>query len=143
MPRHAISANPPLVQVGVNVSEAMARRGRGGPLPDGLIALIDTGAARTAISAGVLARLSPRRVGEVEVRRADRVVEKRPTYAVRVAFAPDFGSETWPIKSRFFAINAVEAEPATPGVDILIGQDILAELTMIHDGPSGRLLIVY
>ena len=44
---------------------------------------------------------------------------------------------------RWFELEAVETAPATPGVDVLIGQDLLANLTLLYNGPLGKLVLMY
>jgi hypothetical protein len=33
--------------------------------------------------------------------------------------------------------------PATPGNDVLIGQDLLLRLTLLYNGPLGKLVLMY
>ena len=44
---------------------------------------------------------------------------------------------------RWFDLIAVETAPATPGVDVLIGQDLLLQLTLLYNGPLGKLVLMY
>ncbi len=143
MPVHVLGSNPPVVYVGLNVAEVVAARGRGRPLGQGVSALIDTGASRTAIARWAVEQLGVDQAGEDEVLRSDGETELRPTFAIRVAFEPNFADPLWPRKVRFFAVIAIEGEPATPGVDVLIGQDILSQVVLAHDGPARRLLLMY
>jgi len=55
----------------------------------------------------------------------------------------NIGDPLWPLKVRWFDIVAVSVAPATPGIDVLIGQDILSELVLSPDGPRIRLLLMY
>ncbi len=32
---------------------------------------------------------------------------------------------------------------ATPGVDVLIGKDLLLQLTLLYNGPLGKLVLMY
>ncbi len=143
MPVHVLGSNPPVVYVGLNVSEDAATRGRGRPLNEGVVALIDTGASRTAIALEAARRLGALQHGQDEVLRPDGEMETRPTFSIRVAFEPNFADPLWPRKVRFFPVIAVEARLATPGVEVLIGQDILSQVVLAHDGPARRLLLMY
>jgi hypothetical protein len=44
---------------------------------------------------------------------------------------------------RWFDLTVVETAPATPGVDVLIGQDLLLRLTLLYNGPLGKLVLMY
>jgi hypothetical protein len=44
---------------------------------------------------------------------------------------------------RWFELEAVETAPVTPGVDLLIGQDLLLMLTFFFNGPLGKLILMY
>ena len=44
---------------------------------------------------------------------------------------------------RWFDLRVVETAPATPGVDVLIGQDLLLQLTLLYNGPLGKLVLMY
>lgn len=143
MPIHSLGTRPPFIQVGLNVTLSLARKGRGQPLPEGFTALVDTGAHQTAIAPAVLARLGSQRVSPIEVLRHDGSREWRDTFRVRIGLEPNFGVPTWPIATPWFNLTVVAAAPATPGVDVLIGQDLLNEVVMFWDGPAGRLVPSY
>jgi hypothetical protein len=40
-------------------------------------------------------------------------------------------------------LAVVEVTPATPGVDVLIGRDLLQEVTMLYDGPNKKLVFMF
>jgi len=44
---------------------------------------------------------------------------------------------------RWFDLEAVETAPVTPGVHVLIGQDLLLMLTILYNGPLGKLVLMY
>ena len=142
MPVHALNTAPPLCQVGLNVGLAFASRQRGGP-PRPANALIDTGATRTAIAPDQIQALGAQRVGQEVFTRPDGTPAWKPIYAVRIGFEPNLGDPLWPLKTHWFPITAVAVAPATPGTDVLIGQDLLAQLVLAWDGPRGRLLLMY
>jgi hypothetical protein len=105
--------------------------------------LIDTGASRTAISPDVVLSLRPQYVGPVSYSRADQTLVSRRSYDIRLCFEPNTGDPAWTSIVRWFEIVAVAAQPATPGIDVLIGQDLLTELVLVLDGPGGRTLLMY
>jgi hypothetical protein len=47
------------------------------------------------------------------------------------------------LPGRWFDLEAIETAPATPGVDVLIGQDLLLKLTLLDNGPLGKLVLMY
>jgi hypothetical protein len=44
--------------------------------------------------------------------------------------------------SRWFELKAVETTLAAPGVDVLIGQDLLRKLIVLSNGPLGKLVLM-
>jgi hypothetical protein len=106
-------------------------------------ALIDTGAVMTAIDAKITAALRPRRLATVDVARPGGTTTKAPTYDIRIAFEPDPQHARWWVHGHWFELEAIEAPPASPGVDVLIGQDLLHHVVMPWDGPRWRLLLMY
>jgi predicted aspartyl protease len=124
----------PQLDVGVSVSRTYAPWG--GP-PGTWQALIDTGASMTAISPGVVAALQPLRLGAQPVRRAGGGSTWHYTYEVRIRF----GGHS--VRGRWFNLEAVEIQPATPEVDILIGMDLLLKIDMGWLGPRRLLFLSY
>ena len=103
--------------------------------PDTWKALLDTGADMTAISPSIVAALQPQQIGKVPVSRAGGRTVWHDTYYVRIRF----GGHTGP--GRWFAVEAVEVQPATPDVDVLIGMDLLIKIDMAWIG-SRRLVFL-
>jgi hypothetical protein len=100
-------------------------------------ALVDTGAAITAISPSVVLSLRPQQIGYIPVTRAGGIVAWRETYNVRIRFGGHMGPGRW------FPLEAVAVQPATPDVDVLIGMDLLIKIDMAWSGPRGLVLIDY
>jgi predicted aspartyl protease len=100
-------------------------------------ALIDTGADMTAISPAVFMALQPGRIGAVPISRAGGPMVWQDTYDLRIRF----GGHTWP--GPWFDIEAVETQPATPAVDVLIGMDLLVKIDMIWRGSSGSVAFIH
>jgi hypothetical protein len=124
----------PKLDIGVSVSRSYALWG--GP-PGTWKALIDTGAVMTAISPGVVAALQPRKLGIPSVQRAGGGSTLQYTYDIRIRF----GGHS--VRGRWFNLEAVETQPATDDVDILIGMDILLKIDMGWLGPRGLLFVSY
>jgi hypothetical protein len=139
---HTLGTMPPLIQVGISVGQAHLSRGLGGP-PVLKTALIDTGAVMTAIDPKITAALRPLRRATVDIIRPGGTTGRAPTYEIRIAFEPDAQHARWWLQGRWFELEAIEAPPASAGVDVLIGQDLLHHVVMSWDGPRWRLLLMY
>jgi hypothetical protein len=98
--------------------------------------LIDTGASITVISPKVVAAVQPQRVGDTTLGRAGAAPVAGHIFDVRLKFDSHLAPGRW------FDLEAVETAPATPGVDVLIGQDLLLKLTMLFNGPLGKLVLM-
>jgi predicted aspartyl protease len=103
--------------------------------PDTWKALIDTGADLTVISPAVVLATQPQQIGNVPVTRAGGVTVWHNTFDVRIRFGGHSGPGRW------FAVEAVEVQPATPDVDVLIGMDLLIRIDMAWIGSRGLVLI--
>jgi hypothetical protein len=139
---HTLGTRPPLIQVGLSVRQTYLSRRLGGP-PVLKTALIDTGSVMTAISPTIAMALRPLRLGTVDVSRPGGTIRRAPTYDIRLAFEPDPQPARWWMQGHWVELEAVEALPASPAVDVLIGQDLLDRVVMSWDGPRGRLLLMY
>jgi hypothetical protein len=64
------------------------------------------------------------------------------TYDIRIAFEPDPQQAQWWLRGRWFNVEALGAPPASAGVDVLIGQDLLHKIVMSWDGPRWKLLLM-
>jgi len=138
MALHVIDIGPPgpLIQVGVRVGAAFEAVGHGGA-PQSYTALIDTGASTTAISPKVVAAVQPQRARHTTLRRIGSAPLALTMYRIRLKF----DSHLTP--GRWFDLEAVETAPVTPGVDLLIGQDLLLMITFFFNGPLGKLILMY
>ena len=125
-----------LLQVGLRVGASYARVGKGGP-PSSWIALVDTGATRTAISPAVARDLGPQSGDVTLIRRPTAGPSRSLTYDVELKFDGHLAIGRW------FALEAVHSQPATPGVDVLIGMDLLSQLHLYLSGPGGKLVLSY
>jgi predicted aspartyl protease len=125
----------PLIQVGVRVGTAFAAAGLG-RAPHSYSALIDTGASSTAISPQVVSDIRPQRTGTAPVGRAG---------ATTTADVHDIGIkfEHHLLPGSWYELAVVEVTPATPGVDVLIGRDLLEHVTLLYAGPDKKLVITF
>lgn len=138
MPVHLLDIGPfgPLTSVGLSVDRASAMVGLGGP-PRTCNALIDTGAARTAISSTIRQVLQLQQVRRLPIRRAGGHRGSVSSFDIRLKFEGHLVPFPW------FDLEVVETNPATPGVDLLIGQDLLLQVTMVYNGPLAKLVVMY
>lgn len=138
MALHVIDIGPPgpLIQVGIRASAVFEAAGRGGA-PHSYTALIDTGASASAISSRVIAQVQPLSIGSANLNRVGVAVFPVMIYDLRLKFEGHLAPGRW------FDLRVIETAPATPGVDVLIGQDLLLELTLLHNGPLGKLVLMY
>jgi predicted aspartyl protease len=120
------------LDVGVGASQPFT-----GPAnrPDTWRALIDTGADMTTISPSVVSTLHPVLIGSVPVGRAGGGTVWHDTYYVRIRFGGHSGPGRW------FPVEAIEVQAATPNVDVLIGMDLLIKIDMAWMG-SRRLVML-
>ena len=94
-----------------------------------------TGADMTAISPNVVAALKPMRIGTQVVGRPGGGRVMGDAYDVRIRF----GGHALP--GRWFNLEAVEAPPATAGVDVLIDMELPLQIDMTWFGPRRLLLL--
>ena len=125
-----------LIHVGIRVGADYEAAGLGGA-PRSYSALIDTGASVSAISPRVAAEVQPLILGITSMERVGAQSLTLTKYAIRLRF------EGHLTPGRWFDLIAVETTPATPGVDVLIGQDILSQIMLLSNGPLGKLVLMY
>ena len=125
-----------LLQVGLRVGASHARAGKGGR-PSSWTALVDTGATRTAISPAVVRDLAPRPGDSAAIRRPTSGLSRSLIYDVELKFDGHLSIGRW------FELEVVNAQPATPGIDILLGMDLLKQLHLYFSGPDGKLILSY
>ena len=91
----------------------------------------------TTISPGIVAVLRPMQIGTQPVSRAGGGSAVCDTYDIRLRF----GGHAAP--GRWFSLEAVEVQPATADVSVLIGHDILLQIDMAWLGPRRLLVLSY
>jgi hypothetical protein len=138
MPIHVIDMGlvGPLIGIGLSVGRIQAAAGRGGP-PGTFNGLIDTGASTTAISNRVRKSLQLRQLSRIPVWRPGGIRATASSFDIRLKFEGHLAPFPW------FDLEVVETNPATPGVDLLIGQDLLLQVTMVYNGPLAKLVVMY
>jgi hypothetical protein len=40
-------------------------------------------------------------------------------------------------------LDVVVADPATPGVDVLVGMDVISQLVLFYEGVNGTMVLTY
>jgi hypothetical protein len=138
MPAHTIhfagGLNGPQTLMGLDVGSIHAPLGG----PSGTWnELIDTGSTSTAISPAVRSALLPRAIGKARVSRPVLGIIWEDTYFIRLKFEGHSGQGRW------FGLEIIESQPSTPGVDVLIGMDLLARISMMWDGPNRHVSLSY
>jgi hypothetical protein len=135
---HRITVGPlgPLIQVGLNVGSSQAGRGLGGA-PRSVTGLVDMGAGRTAISRSVYRGLQPLIAGTTTYRRPGLAEVSVATYAVRLNFEGHLSGNPW------FEAEVLVTDPATPGVDVLVGMDVISQLVLFYEGVNGTMILTY
>jgi len=138
MPLHVVDIGSPgpLIQVGIRVGAAFEAAGRGGA-PHSYTALIDTGASCSTISPRVAAEVQPLSLGSTALNRVGATSVTIRRYEIRLKFEGHLAPGRW------FDLRVVGTTPATPGVDVLIDQDLLLQLTLLYNGPIGKLVLMY
>src|SRR3954447_4085377 len=125
----------PLIQVGIRVGPAFAGAGYGGA-PQSYTALIDTGASSTAISPRVVRDVRPQLTGTAPIGRAGATLIAE-VYDIGIKFEDHLHHGTW------YELRVVKVTPATPGVDVLLGRDLLEHVTMLYDGSNQKTAIIF
>jgi hypothetical protein len=125
-----------LIQVGLKVGVSYANAGKGGR-PGSWTGLIDTGASNTAISDAVVRSLRPQKVGQGRIDRPGAKPQQALIYTVQLKFDGYLSAGLW------FELDVVHAQPATPGIDVLIGMDLLKQFHLYLSGPNEKLVLSY
>jgi hypothetical protein len=164
---HVLATMPPLIQVGLRSSRSDKMRGSSSQavLRTGLI---DTGASITAIHPDLIAAIRPVQLGTMDIKRSTGPAlwrrtwdirlafepdpqdprwwlrgQWRRTWDIRLAFEPDPQDPQWWLRGQWFNLEAIEVTPASAGVDVLIGRDLLKKIVMSWDGPRSKVLVMY
>ena len=133
---HVMSTMLPMLQVELRVSATNTVHGRGSHQVT-RTALVDTGATITAISPGIKATLQPPVIGNISYHPRVQAAIWVPTYFVVLEIEPHSRH------GRTFSLEVIEEQPVTPGVEILLGYDLLHKVVMVWDGPRDKLVLTY
>lgn len=135
---HRVAVGPLglLIPVGLTVGSAQAQLGLGGA-PLTRIGLVDTGAVQTAISQAVEQELRPTLIGSTTMKRPGLSAAEAQICSVRLNF------EGHLIRNPWFDLDVVVANPASPGIDVLIGMDVLARVVLFFEGVQGTMILSY
>jgi hypothetical protein len=99
--------------------------------------LIDTGASRAVISPSVVRGLDPQPVASAVVHRAEAVGKRVFAFDIELKLDGHLSSGRW------FELKVAAIQSATPGVDIVLGMDLLKQLHLYYSGPGGKLVLSY
>jgi aspartyl protease len=113
--------------------QAMRAAGQPVPPPVTVDALIDTGAARSAVDKGTAARLGLQPVGAALIATPTTESAQVPVYAVRFVL-PD---------AVVFEVTAIEATLAGQNIGALLGRDLLSRAVFIYVGYAGQCTISF
>ena len=95
------------------------------------MALVDTGASMSVTSPAVVQATRPPQIAYESVGRAGGVSSYARTFDIRFRLGGHAS-----LQSQWFALEVAEIDPATPGVDVIIGMDLLARLELVLYGAS-------
>jgi predicted aspartyl protease len=138
-----IAAEGALVDIFIALStprvDALKAAGMGFPPPEKAKALIDTGASISSISPRIAKGLCLIPTGITSICSATTGVAPQNCnlYDVCLAFVQPS------IKVLGVTIPVIEVEIFTPGVDVLLGRDMLRQCLCIYDGPSSKFTLAF
>jgi hypothetical protein len=92
---------------------------------------------RTAISPNVRASVQPQQIGKFQVNRPGQNHFFVPSFDILLKFEGHLSS------NKTFSLEALLVTPATPGIDVIIGKDLLDQLSLVSNGPIGKLIVMY
>jgi hypothetical protein len=138
-----IGAEGALVDIFVALStprvDALKAAGMGFPPPKKVRALIDTGASISSISPQIAKGLGlvPTGITSISSATTGSAPQNCNLYDVCLAFVQPS------IKVLGVNIPVIEVELFTPGVDVLLGRDMLRQCLCIYDGPGGTFILAF
>lgn len=140
-PQQALAQLGPILHVSISPTPdyiaALGEQPEGVPDPVTGIALIDTGATKTAVDEKVCKHLRLPAVGVVRMSHAAGS-EMRNVYAIQMTFPGT------PLPSMVLtSASSVDLSGGGQPYILLIGRDILQNLKMTYNGPRGRLELAF
>lgn len=123
------------VQIGIPTALAkqMEAQGQTPPPPEEISAMVDTGASITAINVAVAQRLGLPTTGSIQIGGATGVADQ-PLYAALFRIPDPF--------VEWDPMTIAGANLSGTPFDILIGRNILCNMTLSYDGKSGRFSLI-
>jgi hypothetical protein len=121
-------------------SHALLARGAALPCPERVRALLDSGTDLTAVPVTVLGRLpfSPGR--RVRTHTAAGIIHT-PTYYISLSIPPAPGTAgSLLVVSR---LRVTELAVPLPGLEVLIGLDVIRQYLWVIDGPGGTFSVTF
>src|SRR5579863_126674 len=141
-----ISAQGPIVDAGIMVGsarqQALEAAGLAVPAPQMIRALIDTGAAISAVDPTVLKTLGLSQTGEAEIHTPSTkgVAVTTPTYDVKIAINASRPGDLHFISET---IQVTATDLSVHGFHALIGTDILKSCILHYNGADGMFTVCY
>ncbi len=138
----ALTSHAALVELAVGVgavrAAALARANQPVPPEIAVRTLIDTGAKRTCVDAGVIAALA---VPSTDVRNVRTVSTGAATHVTRVFDLSIVGGPGGTVIDPDLAV--LEAELAHHGIQCLLRRDALRLCVLVYDGPARRFSLAF
>lgn len=101
--------------------------------------LLDSGATQTCVSRGIIAALGPHEIAAVWIRGATGVRARVGVYEVKLVVSHPAGASF----DFVLACLPVLAVASWPGLDVLVGRDVLDRIEYHRDGPGGHFELRY
>lgn len=138
--RTAGATFPIEVQVPSNIADVLNKQGKPIPTPITGMALIDTGASRTAVHKDPLAQLGLNPVSLTNIGTASGPTQAG-IYAVSL-WAPTYGIgfDITQVVSVDLSGQVIQTQPPQPLL-VLLGRDILERFMMVWNGPAGMITL--
>lgn len=148
MPHFTLQISPqgPIVDAGIMVGsarqQALEAANQVVPAPQMIRALIDTGAAISAVDPTVLKALSLSQTGEAEIHTPSTkgVAVTTPTYDVKIAI---LAGRTGDLHFISETIQVTATDLLVHGFQALIGTDILKSCILQYNGADGLFTVCY
>jgi predicted aspartyl protease len=123
------------VQIGIpsSLAQQMQAQGQTPPPPEEIQALVDTGASITAINVSVAQRLGLPTTGSIQIGGATGVADQ-PLYAAMFRIPDPF--------IEWDPMTIAGANLSGTPFDILVGRNVLCNMTLSYDGKNGRFSLI-
>ncbi len=133
----ALQIRGPLVQVTIGIEHTIAQQllqtGQTLPPPVAGLAMIDTGASVTCVDEGVAQQLGLPAIDVVQMVSASHASTQQNVYPIRL--------EVVGVPIVINVARAIGAQLAAQGIQVLIGRDIMANLTLFYNGPAVQITV--